>query len=76
MGMESEEFPKQSYLAFFGILEPWFEMLDNKRTMLPGSETMNLIYNADQLVSTAEIFNVAFPNRFDVLYSCEVCPES
>lgn len=49
------------------MLEPWFEMLNNKLTVLMSSEVLDLIHNTNELVRSTEILYVAFSDCFRML---------
>ena len=54
--------------------EPRLKMLNDKFAVLMGSIFMNLIHNADQIVSAAIFRDIAFPDRFNMLFSYLVIP--
>jgi hypothetical protein len=51
------------------MYEPSFKMFDDEFAMLISSEIMDLIDETDELIRPHEVFDVARPYGFRVLYS-------
>lgn len=52
------------------MYEPSFKMFDDEFAMLISSEIMDLIHETDEFIRPTEVFDIALPYGFRVLYPC------